>query len=156
MRFCSVLKVAFVAMAAAGFAAFSLPAAIATAQPAESAAPWTAQYPSSQLPKVGKGTFKVEIAGGVPVFEQNKLQELTIVVTRAGGRPVTDAKIAISGKARDVVRQMPTAPRVTKNLGGGRYRIEGLRFNMAGDWLLVFGIEAGANKDRSLLEVEAR
>ena len=38
MRFCSVLKVAFVAMAAAGFAAFSLPAAIATAQPAESAA----------------------------------------------------------------------------------------------------------------------
>ena len=156
MRFCSLLRVAVAVLAVAGGAVSPLPAAIAMAQPAESVAPWTAHYPSAQPAKVGRGTFKVEIVGSAPVFEQNKLQQLTIVVTRPGGQPITDAKIAISGKARDVVRQMPTEPRVTKNFGDGRYRIEGLRFNMAGDWLLLFGIEAGADKDRSLLEVEAR
>lgn len=145
------------------FAAFFMivaPSAYAGSQPAESGeeqipggAAWEPRYPSTPLPKVGKGTFKVSVAGQAATLQQNKLETLTIMVTRSGGQAVIDAKMSVSGKARDVKRQLPTEPQVTKHLGGGKYLVEGLRFNMAGNWLLEFDIQSGADKDKSLLEV---
>lgn len=35
---------------------------------------------------------------------------------------------------------LPTAPRVTRHLGGGRYLVEGMRFNMSGWWRLKFTV----------------
>jgi hypothetical protein len=42
---------------------------------------------------------------------------------------------------------MPTNPQVTANLGGGNYKIEGLQFQMGGDWEVVFTITSGAVSD---------
>lgn len=163
MRYCSYLRLLVAVLATIVFAAFALPAAHAGSQPADSGeeqtpggAPWVPRYPSTPLPKVGQGTFKVALAGGRLTLAQNKLQQITVAVTRAGGQPVIDAKMTISGKARDVVRHLPTEPRVTKNLGGGKYLVEGLRFNMAGSWLLEFEVEADADKDKAVLEVEVK
>jgi cytochrome c peroxidase len=43
---------------------------------------------------------------------------------------------------------LPTRPEVTAHLDEGRYRIEGLRFNMPGDWTLVVEVEAPPIRDR--------
>lgn len=39
------------------------------------------------------------------------------------------------------------------DLGGGRYRVEGLLFHMSGFWELLFWVERGANTERVRFEV---
>jgi hypothetical protein len=43
---------------------------------------------------------------------------------------------------------LPTRPRVTRNLGGGVYEIEGVRFNMGGWWEFKLAISAPGGSDR--------
>ena len=47
---------------------------------------------------------------------------------------------------------LPTQPQVTRYLGEGRYLIEGMKLNMAGDWILLFGIETPTLRDQARLE----
>jgi hypothetical protein len=42
---------------------------------------------------------------------------------------------------------MPTRPEVTEELGNGDYRVEGMRFQMGGWWLIEFTIDAGDGQD---------
>ncbi len=114
---------------------------------------WTPNYPSTPLPKRGKGIFKVEVARADKPLQQHRMESLTIAVHSASGAPVADASIAVAGLHREVERRMQTAPRVTRNLGVGSYLIEGLNFNMSGLWLLELDIASGTNKDKALLQV---
>ncbi len=42
---------------------------------------------------------------------------------------------------------LPTAPQVTKNLGDGRYRIEGVKFNMSGWWTFEVAVDSADGSD---------
>lgn len=42
---------------------------------------------------------------------------------------------------------LPTSPQVTADLGGGRYRVEGVKFHMFGWWEFKFAITAAAGQD---------
>ncbi len=42
---------------------------------------------------------------------------------------------------------LPTKPRITKNLGDGKYLVEGMRFSMNGWWEIKFDIDSGNRKD---------
>jgi hypothetical protein len=48
---------------------------------------------------------------------------------------------------------MPTRPRVTADLGGGRYRLDGLRFHMNGDWEIVLEILANGSRDTVVIKL---
>jgi hypothetical protein len=39
---------------------------------------------------------------------------------------------------------LPTKPRITEELGGGDYRLEGMRFHMSGYWEVVVSIVTDA------------
>ena len=43
---------------------------------------------------------------------------------------------------------LPTSPKATASLGQGRYRIEGVKFNMTGLWELKLAITAPAGEDK--------
>jgi hypothetical protein len=43
---------------------------------------------------------------------------------------------------------LPTEPRVTEELGGGRYRIEGLKLNMYGAWVIDVAVETATLRER--------
>jgi len=43
---------------------------------------------------------------------------------------------------------LPTQPRVSADLGGGEYQLSGLKFNMAGEWVLVFDVQQEQQFDR--------
>jgi hypothetical protein len=61
----------------------------------------------------------------------------------------TDSGLAVEGATIDVEGGMPvhdhglpTKPRVTQELGGGDYKLEGVRFHMSGYWEIVVSVTA--------------
>ncbi len=100
------------------------------------------------------GTFDVRIEpvdGRTPIGEFHQWE---IVVLDQQGNGIHPARITMSGGMPSHGHGLPTQPQVTDHLGGGRYRIEGVRFNMAGAWLLEFGIESAGGRDRVRFDVE--
>ena len=68
--------------------------------------------------------------------------------------PVTKAEISIDGGMPDHDHGLPTDPQVTGNLGDGRYRVEGLRFHMQGQWELKITIRADNMEDVVTISLE--
>ncbi|MGE3644253.1 MAG: hypothetical protein AB7F96_10400 [Beijerinckiaceae bacterium] len=118
---------------------------------------WQPNYPSTPPPGVGNGTFSVALADPPgKTLQLRALESMTIAVRKPSGAPVRNASISVAVRTREVDRRMQTAPRVGRDLGGGRYVIEGLRFDMAGLWLLEFEIAAGTERDKALLQVDVK
>lgn len=76
-----------------------------------------------------------------------KLQRVTLTLRTADAEPVEGAVIEIGGGMPQHGHGLPTAPRVTKSLGGGKYLVDGLKFNMGGWWELTFRIAAPTGTD---------
>jgi len=94
-----------------------------------------------------KGLYTVAIAPENESFERNTLHAWIATVKAADGNPVEGAEIAIDGGMPQHGHGLPTAPAVTASLGEGRYRIEGVRFNMSGWWEFKLRVKAAAGED---------
>jgi hypothetical protein len=75
------------------------------------------------------------------------IQSWTVAVTTADGQPVEHAALSIDGGMPQHGHGLPTEPKVTEELGGGRYRIEGMKFNMPGWWTITLEISGAAGTD---------
>jgi len=91
--------------------------------------------------------FHVGITTKLDPVAKNKMHSWVVQVKNPDGKPVAGAKIDISGGMPMHGHGLPTAPRVTKNLGDGKYLVEGVRFNMSGWWQMKIAIESGSQKD---------
>jgi hypothetical protein len=76
-----------------------------------------------------------------------QLQTVRVAVTDAQGRPVDGAAITVDGGMPQHNHGLPTRPRVTRNLEGGVYEIEGVRFNMGGWWEFKLAISTPEGVD---------
>lgn len=76
-----------------------------------------------------------------------KFQLWVLQLHDRNGKPVYPARISIDGGMPGHGHGLPTRPQITKYLGAGRWQIEGLKLNMAGDWVLVFGIQTENTSD---------
>ena len=85
---------------------------------------------------------------------QGRLQRWTLHLETADGAPVDSASVSVDGGMPQHGHGLPTAPRVTRNLGGGRYQIEGLKFNMGGWWEVRLRITSAAGTDSVTFNVE--
>lgn len=94
-----------------------------------------------------KGLYIVGIEPEDGTVRQGDLQSWVLTLKSANGGAVEDAKIAVGGGMPEHNHGLPTSPTVTDALGGGRYRIDGVRFNMAGRWELRFSIDAAPGAD---------
>ncbi len=74
------------------------------------------------------------------------LHQWTIAIADADARPVDGATVTVLGGMPAHAHGLPTVPTV-KELGGGRYLVEGLKFHMPGAWVVAFRIKAGARVD---------
>lgn len=128
-----VVAVALIAVAA--FAAMHL----MTPPPAE--LDLSREKPSAQ------GIYVVSIEPDGEAVPQGALHAWIATVATPQGEPVTDARIAVGGGMPGHGHGLPTAPEVSGHLGEGRYRIEGVRFNMGGHWVLDLAISAPAGDD---------
>lgn len=102
------------------------------------------------------GRFKVSIAPRAEPIPINRMHGWVVSVMTPDGAPVGDATLEFGGAALGRQRLLPTVPRVTRNLGGGKYLVEGVRFNMAGWWTLKLTLESGQNRDHVSFNIEIK
>ncbi len=73
-------------------------------------------------------------------IEINRIHSWILHIAAANGELVTGAGISVSGGMPLHDHGLPTRPRVTREIGGGDYRLEGMRFHMGGYWEIVVTI----------------
>ncbi|MDL2356624.1 MAG: FixH family protein [Pseudomonadota bacterium] len=83
-----------------------------------------------------------------PQVAINRLHAWEIRLTSAAGVPVEHARIAFDGGMPQHGHGFPTSPRVTAELGDGRYRLDGMKFSMSGWWQMKLTIESAIGTDQ--------
>jgi hypothetical protein len=94
-----------------------------------------------------KSMFRVSYLSSEDSIPVNKMHQWTLHVETLDGKPVENATIQVDGDMPQHGHGLPTKPRVTKYLGNGNYRIEGMKFQMGGWWLMDFTITADRHTD---------
>jgi hypothetical protein len=74
------------------------------------------------------------------------VHQWTVTIVAADGKPTTGALVTVLGGMPAHGHGLPTVPTV-RELGGGRYLVEGLKFHMPGAWVVAFRIKAGTVVD---------
>lgn len=83
----------------------------------------------------------------------NKIHSWEINVTAPSGEPVKKAQIAFDGGMPQHFHSFPTKPRVTEELGDGRYRLDGVKFSMTGWWEMKAKIQSELGSDQVTVNV---
>ncbi|MEM7081251.1 MAG: FixH family protein [Pseudomonadota bacterium] len=102
----------------------------------------------------GNGLYHVRIEprdGDVLIGDYH---EWVLTLTDTDGDAVFPARIQMGGGMPGHGHGLPTQPQITDHLGDGRYRIEGVRFNMAGAWVLSYRIGSALGTDDVRFEID--
>jgi len=78
----------------------------------------------------------------------NQLHAWQVRLASPAGVPVARARIKVDGGMPQHGHGLPTRPQVTRELEGGGYLIEGMKFSMTGWWEIKLAIEGPAGTDR--------
>ena len=98
-------------------------------------------------------TYVVAVAPESEPLLQGEMHAWLLTLTTPDGEPVECAAIAVDGGMPRHGHGLMTSSRMTKYLGTGRYRIEGVKFNMGGWWELKFAVSAPPGEDRAVFNV---
>ena len=93
------------------------------------------------------GLYRGTIRPDGDSIPKGKLQKWTLHLESRAGSSVDAAKITIDGGMPQHGHGLPTKPLVTRPLGNGDYRVEGMKFNMGGWWVVKFRVNAAAGAD---------
>lgn len=111
--------------------------------------------PSFALSKQSeKGLYLVAIEPENPPVKQGELHSWIVTVKTPDGKPVEGAAIAVSGGMPAHGHGLPTVPQITAQLGEGRYRVEGVKFNMGGVWEFKFAVSAPPGNDEAVFNLK--
>ena len=116
-------------------------------------APPPADLDLSRAKASEKGLYQVSIEPESGPLQMGVLHSWLLTLKNAAGQPVEDAKITIDGGMPEHGHGLPTSPAVSANLGGGKYRVDGMKFTMSGWWELRFAITAAAGSDNAVFNV---
>ena len=94
-----------------------------------------------------RGLYRVSFMSSIEPIEINRIHEWVIHIETVDGDPVEQATLNVVGGMPEHDHGLPTSPRVTAELGDGDYRVQGLRFHMAGNWLIEIAIDDGVRTD---------
>lgn len=96
--------------------------------------------PVSQPASAGEIIVTYTTPDGPP--EINRMHSWILFVESDSGEPIEGADIEVDGGMPAHDHGLPTRPRVTEELGGGYYRLDGVRFHMSGYWEMVIHIRS--------------
>ena len=98
--------------------------------------------------------FQVTFTTTVDPITINKMHEWVLDIKNPDGSLVTDAEIIIDGGMPAHNHGLPTNPKVTQNLGQGKYRVEGVRFHMSGYWEMRVSVKANGKEDTVVIALD--
>jgi hypothetical protein len=84
--------------------------------------------------------YRVALAPQKQPVVINVMHSWVLTLRTPNGKPVTGAVVTVDGGMPAHGHGLPTAPRVTRYLGDGKYLVEGMKFSMTGWWELRFAI----------------
>ena len=113
--------------------------------------PSTADYATTRWSEHHR--FQVSYAPSTTPVPTNALQSWTLTVTDQAGRTVPNAVIEVDGDMPEHGHGLPTTPKV-RNLGGGKYLLEGLKFHMPGWWVVTLDISAAGASDEATFNLK--
>ncbi len=82
-----------------------------------------------------------------------KVHRWFLRVTDPEGQPLDNLKIYVHGGMPVHQHGFPTNPRISRYLGQGRYQVDGIKFNMPGDWEIRFNIKQEKKRDRVIYRI---
>jgi len=94
------------------------------------------------------GAFKVTIYPQAGQKVIGEYHSWVVSVEDSRGQAVEKLNISVSGGMAAHGHGLPTKPQMTKYLGSGNYLVEGLLFNMTGEWTLQFLLRSEKLSDR--------
>jgi YtkA-like len=78
----------------------------------------------------------------------NELHAWQVQLASPAGAPMPNARIKVDGGMPQHGHGLPTRPQVTRELPGGGYLIEGMKFSMTGWWEIKLVIDGPLGADR--------
>ena len=113
----------------------------------------TAKGPSmTEMSK--SGLFQVTIQSDEAPLPLNRIHGWTARIMTSEGRIIDDAMVMVYGGMPEHKHGFPSKPEVTENLGNGRYRIEGVKFNMPGRWEMWINVRALDKDDKVIFSFD--
>lgn len=94
-----------------------------------------------------RALFRGTIKPAGDSIPRGKLQTWTLHLETSSGAMVDSATITVDGGMPQHGHGLPTKPLVTRHLGQGDHLVEGMKFNMAGWWVVKFRVGTGADAD---------
>jgi hypothetical protein len=99
------------------------------------------------------GRFRITVrpeGGRIPV---GPLHTWIVEVAMPDGTPADVRQLVFAGGMPQHGHGFETAPQVTDALGGGAFRVDGVRFHMAGDWKLRIDVAASGMADVAYVDL---
>jgi len=84
----------------------------------------------------------------------NSMHSWILHIETASGVGVEGAKVEVDGGMPEHNHGLPTKPRVTEELGGGDYRLDGMRFHMSGHWEIVVTVTTDSGVSKVTIPLE--
>jgi cytochrome c peroxidase len=100
-----------------------------------------------------KGLFKISLTSITNAAPFNKLHHWHIQLTTRRGRVISNATIDVTGKTLDHDHNLPTSPKVSKEIERGHYLLEGVKFDRQGAWQLKLNINTPAGRDVAVFKI---
>lgn len=97
------------------------------------------------------GYYRISYESELDPIVINQIHSWIFHVETDAGEPVLGATITATGGMPLHNHGLPTEPRMTADLGDGRYRFEGFRFHMNGDWELLVTIDVNGRRDTVII-----
>ena len=100
-----------------------------------------------------QGYFSLSYETALQPIALNRIHSWNLHLEDSDGVPVTGAVIEVKGGMPAHNHGLPTRPRVTTELGGGDYRLDGMRFHMAGEWEISISIDDDGKTDEVVVAI---
>ena len=94
-----------------------------------------------------RGHYQVSIYPSNPPIKLGQIHSWIVEFRDSDNLPTTPDHISVSGGMPSHKHGLSTTPRVTEMLNEGRFRIDGVKFHMPGDWVLNLGITGPPGQD---------
>ena len=97
-----------------------------------------------------RGLYELAVSPPPEAAPVNRLHSWQLELRRDGD-PVEGASIHVDGDMPAHGHGLPTQP-VVRELGDGRYEVEGMKFQMGGAWYVAFDITSEAGTDSARVD----
>jgi hypothetical protein len=94
-----------------------------------------------------RGRYRIAVRPSEPSAPRGQLHEWIVRVERTDGGPARLHHVGFDGGMPSHGHGFVTTPRVTRDLGGGEFLVEGVKFHMPGAWELRVTVTGGEGTD---------